>query len=108
MNESDSALSVAQTLMKGIRFGKLTAQKQSQREAEIFQNITNVSFVNVEGVSGFLGHGYFSKHPGALSDIITVIKTSAPPGSAERPLTNIEANFWKLDLSYKNSPSPES
>ena len=100
MNEGDSALGIAQTLMKGIRFGKLTAQKQSEREAAIFRNIRNVSFVNVKGVKGFLGHGYFKNHPGALSDVVTVITTSAKPGSAERPLTNIESNFWSLDRSY--------
>lgn len=106
MNEDDSALGVAQTLMKGIRFGKLTAQKQSQREARIFQNIRNVSFVNVKGVQGFLGHSYFKDHPGALSDIIKVITTGAKPGSEERPLTNIEANFWTLDNSYlKDRPT---
>ena len=100
MNEGDSALGVAQALMKGIRFGKLTAQKQSEREAKIFRNIRNVSFVNVKGVKGLLGHGYFKNHPGALSDIVKVITTSAKPGSAERPLTNIESNFWSLDRSY--------
>ncbi len=100
MNEDDGALGVAQALMKGIRFGKLTATNQSEREAEIFQNITNVSFVNVKDVQGFLGHSYFKNHPGALSDIITVIKTGARPGSVERPLTNVEANFWTLDRSY--------
>ena len=100
MNEGDSALGVAQTLMKGIRFGKLTAQKQSEREAAIFRNIRNVSFVNVKDVKGLLGHGYFKNHPGALSDIVKVITTSAKPGSAERPLSNIESNFWALDRSY--------
>ena len=100
MNQSDSALGVAQTLMKGIRFGKLTAQKQSEREAQIFQNIQNVSFVNVEDVKGLLGHGYFKNHPGALSDIIRLITTNAPPGSAERPLTRVKSNFWSLNRSY--------
>jgi len=100
MNESDSALGIAQTLMKGIRFGKLTAQKQSEREAQIFQNIRNVCFVNVKGVKGFVGHGYFKDHPGALSDIIKLITTDALPGSEERPLTLIESNFWSLDRSY--------
>lgn len=100
MNESDSALGVAQTLMKGIRFGKLTAQKQTDREAQIFRNIMNVSFVNVQGVKGFLGHGYFKDHPGALSDIVTLITTSAGPGTEQRPLKNIESNFWALDRSY--------
>ena len=108
MNEDDSALGIAQALMKGIRFGKLTATKQSDREAEIFKNITNVSFVNVKDVQGFLGHGYFKDHPGALSDIIKVIKTGARPGSIERPLTNVEANFWTLDRSYLNANLPDS
>lgn len=100
MNEGDSALGLAQKLMRGIRFGKLTADKQSDREAQIFNNVKNVSFVNVKGVSGFLGHGYFSQHPGALSDIITLIKTGSKPGTEERPLTHIDGNFWSLDLNY--------
>ena len=100
MNEDDSALGIAQTLMKGIRFGKLIAQKQTDREAQIFQNIRNVCFVNVKGVKGFLGHAYFKNHPGALSDIIRLITLDAEPGSAERPLTRIESNFWSLDRNY--------
>lgn len=103
MNESDSALGIAQSLMQGVRFGKLTADRQSEREAQIFNNVTNVSFVNVKGVSGWIGHGYFSQHPGALSDIITLIKTGSRPGADERPLTHIEGNFWSLDKSYLTS-----
>ncbi len=106
MNEGDSALGVAQSLMKGIRFGKLTAQKQSEQEARIFQNIRNVCFVNVKGVKGLLGHGYFKNHPGALSDIVTLIKTNAEPGSAQRPLTKVESNFWSLDRSYLKADNP--
>ena len=106
MNEDDSALGISQMLMKGIRFGKLTANKQNEREAQIFRNVRNVSFVNVKGVKGIVGHGYFSEHPGALSDIITLIKTSSPPGTSVRPLTNIEGNFWTLDRTYLNAESP--
>ncbi len=100
MNKDDNALGFAQSLMRGIRFGKLTAESQSERESQIFNNIKNVSFVNVKGVKGFVGHGYFSNHPGALSDIITVIKTNSKPGTEQRPLTHIEGNFWSLDLNY--------
>lgn len=100
MNEDDSALGFAQKLMRGIRFGKLTAESQSEREAQIFNNVKNVSFVNVKGVKGFVGHGYFTQHPGALSDIITLIKTGSRPGSADRPLTHIEGNFWSLNMTY--------
>ena len=102
-NENDSALGISQMLMKGIRFGKLTANKQNEREARIFQNVKNVSFINVKGVKGFIGHGYFAKHPGALSDIITLINTSSPPGTSDRPLTNIDGNFWTLDRKYLES-----
>ncbi len=108
MNEGDSALGVAQGLMRGIRFGKLTADRQSEREAQIFNNVKNVSFVNVKDVSGFLGHGYFSQHPGALSDIITLIRTGSKPGTQERPLTHIEGNFWALDRSYLTNKPPNS
>lgn len=107
MNEDDSALGFAQSLMRGIRFGKLTTEGQSEREAQIFNNVKNVSFVNVKGVKGFVGHGYFSEHPGALSDIITVIKTNSKPGSAQRPLTHVEGNFWSLDLDYLDA-TPEA
>ena len=100
MNENDSALGIAQSLMRGVRFGKLTADRQSEREAQIFNNVKNVSFVNVKDASGFIRHGYFSQHPGALSDIIMLIKTSSKPGTPERPLTHIEGNFWALDRSY--------
>ena len=108
MNEEDSALGIAQTLMKGIRFGKLTANKQSEREAQIFQNVKNVSFVNVTDVRGWIGHAYFSEHPGALSDIITLIKTGSRPGTSERPLTNIDGNFWALDRDYLKTKPPAS
>ena len=108
MNEGDSALGVSQALMKGIRFGKLTAQKQTEREAQIFQNIKNVCFVNVKGVKGVLGHGYFKNHPGALSDIIKLITLDAEPGSVDRPLTRIESNFWSLDRNYLQTDIPET
>jgi len=108
MNQGDSALGIAQTLMKGVRFGRLTAQKQTDREAQIFQNIRNVCFVNVKGVKGFVGHGYFKNHPGALSDIIKLITLDADPGSTERPLTKIESNFWSLDRDYLQTDISET
>jgi len=100
MNKGDSALGLSQTLMKGIRFGKLTAETQTEKEQKIFENVKNVSFINVENVGGFVGHGYFREHPGALSDIIQVITTGSEPGSSDRPLTRIRSNFWSLDKDY--------
>lgn len=102
----DSALGISQTLMKSTRFGRLSASEQTEREAQIFQNVKTVSFIDVKGVKGFVGHGYFSSHPGALSDIITLIKTGSRPGTQQRPLTHIEDNFWALDRTYLNADSP--
>ena len=108
MNENDSALRISQLLMRGVRFGKLVVGYQNDLEAQIFKNIKNVTFINVVDVSGFIGHAYFSQHPGALSDIITLIKTNSRPGTDERPLTHIEDNFWGLDQSYLKPSPPDS
>ena len=107
-NEDDSALGISQMLMRGIRFGKLTATEQNDREAQIFKNVKNVSFINVKGVKGFIGHGYFSEHPGALSDIITLINTSSRPGTPTRPLTKVDGNFWELGRNYLDVKDPDS
>lgn len=100
MNEGDNALGISQYLMRGVRFGRLTLDQQSAREDQIFQNVGNVSFINVENVSGLIGHGYFRTHPGVLSDIIQLITTSARPGTIERPLEQLHNNFWQLGDDY--------
>lgn len=102
MNENDSALGISQWLMKGVRFGRLKADEQGGREDHIFQNVKNVSFINVTGVKGGAGHGYFRSHPGVLSDIARVVTTDSEPGSAGRPLIHIQSNFWRLDRDYLN------
>ena len=106
MNKDDGALGLSQWLMKGLRFGRLTAAQQGPREDEIFHNVKNVSFINVKKVKGLIGHGYFRNHPGVLSDIVQIIATNAKPGSPERPLTHIESNFWLLDNGYLKSEAP--
>jgi len=98
MNPGDNALGVSQFLMRGVRFGRLT--QEQHREDKIFRNVGNVSFINVENVSGFVGHSYFRKHPGALSDIIQVITKSARPGTPERPLDRLDNNFWQIHDDY--------
>ena len=100
MNENDSALGISQWLMKGVRFGRLKADEQGGREDQIFHNVKNVSFINVTGVKGGAGHGYFRTHPGVLSDIARVIKLGSEPGSEGRPLVHVQSNFWRLDLGY--------
>jgi esterase/lipase superfamily enzyme len=100
MNEHDGALGISQFLMRGVRFGRLIASKQGEHEDKIFKNVKNVTFINVKDVSGLIGHGYFTKHSGALSDIVRVLTTDSLPGSTERPLVHIQNNFWALDKNY--------
>ena len=99
-NTGDVALGLSQRLMKGLRFGRLSADEQSSREDAIFRSVKNVTFINVEDVSGFVGHGYFRQHTGALSDIIRVITSSDKPGDPARPLTHLRSNFWSLNKNY--------
>ncbi len=103
MNQGDEALGISQYLMSGIRFGKLTKDDLAADDVEIFKRIKNVSFIDVEGVSGLFGHAYYRTHPGVLSDIALVIDNDAIPGTKERPLIHKKINFWKLPESYPNN-----
>jgi len=100
MNKDDGALGLAQRLMSGLRFGRAQSDNLSDDEREIFARIKNVNFVNVEGVSGLIGHSYFRAHPGVLSDIVAAIKEKVPPGNSKRPLAQINGNFWTLPKDY--------
>lgn len=100
MNIGDSALRLSQILLKGVRFGRLLATQQGRSEVEIFEAIDNVAFINVEDVAGFLGHGYFHRHPGVMSDIIVVMEKNSIPGSKDRPLVHDRSNFWQLKNGY--------
>ncbi len=99
-NSADGALGVAQKLMSGIRFGKLQRGTLGENETKIFRSIKHVNFINVTGVKGFLGHSYYRSHPGALSDIIQIIKTNSLPGTPQRPLIHKGENFWELKANY--------
>lgn len=100
MNRGDTALGISQRLMTGQRLGKLTADDLQPAEEEIFSKVKTVNFVNVEGVKGITGHAYYRTNRNVLSDIATIIRTSARPGSKLRPLVRVEGNFWNMPNSY--------
>jgi pimeloyl-ACP methyl ester carboxylesterase len=100
MNPRDSALGLAQRVMRGRRFGRITASNLGPEEREIFARIKNVNFINVEQVGGNVGHSYFRKNPDVMSDIILTLQTGALPGGSERPLKNITVNFWNMHKGY--------
>ena len=97
MNPSDGALGLAQAVNSGTRFGRLSYDDLDPGEREILSRVGNVHFIDVSGVVSPRGHSYFRENPVVLSDIVTLLKTGAAPGSPERNLSHIAANFWMLE-----------
>jgi esterase/lipase superfamily enzyme len=100
MNRGDSALGISQRLMSGQRFGTLTQGRLKEADRDIFSEVKTVSFVNVEGVKGLTGHAYYRTNRNVLSDIATIIRESARPGSKSRPLVRLQGNFWNMPKEY--------
>lgn len=102
MNHGDQALGLSQLLMAGMRFGKLGVDDMTESDKAFFSRVMNVAFINVDGVSSFLGHSYYRMHPGVLSDITIVIRDRLMPGDEGRPLIHEGVNFWRLRENYPN------
>lgn len=102
-SDGDNALGLAQFMMKGIRFGRVASLDIGLNERNIFERVGNVSLIKVpRSHEGKFGHDYFFSNPAVSSDIIRIIQTQAKPGTAPRPLTLIENNFWSLPANYLN------
>lgn len=100
MNQGDEALGLSQSLMSGLRFGRLAKNDLNKNDEQILKRIKNVHFINVEGVNSFVGHGYYREHPGVLSDIAIAIRHRLKPGELGRPLIHERINFWTLPEDY--------
>lgn len=98
MNPSDGALGLAQALMAGTRFGRLSFEDMGARERAVFRQIRNVHFVNVSAVTGAASHTYFRENPEVLTDMAEVVASGAQPDDPRRNLIHSEANFWRLVL----------
>lgn len=105
MNPGDTALALAQNLVAGRRFGRLTAQDLTGNDRQVLARAGNVAFVDVASAGGGLAHSYFRNNPAVMSDIALTIRRNAPPGSPVRPLKKSEGNFWLLDAAYPFSGS---
>lgn len=97
MNPSDGALGLAQAVNSGTRFGRLSYDDLDPGERDILSRVENIQFIDVSGVVSPRGHSYFRENPVVLSDIVTLLQTGADPGSPERSLSHIAANFWMLE-----------
>jgi len=98
INPEDSALGLAQTLMAGTRFGRISYNELDPKERDIFALIGNVDFINVSAVAGKSSHAYFRNNPEVLMDMAALLSSEAPPDSPRRNLIHTEANFWRLLL----------
>ena len=96
INPGDSALGLAQLLLAGVRFGRISFDELGEAEREIFKSVRNVQFINVSGVVGGSSHNYFRQNPDVLHDMAEVIVSGAGPGSPERSLDPDKGNFWRL------------
>lgn len=105
LNKRDSALGVAQTLMSGVRMGRMDVADMDSAVRETFRLMGNVDFIDVERPGNSIGHSYFRENPAVVSDIVLTLRTSARPGGAERPLQPMAANFWGLHSGY---PDPQA
>ena len=74
-------------------------------ERRIFTQVTNVNIIEVEGVSGWIGHGYFHSSPSASSDLILIISGGSLPGEPDRPLKHEVLNFWTMPKNYPGPPA---
>ena len=97
--QADQALSMSETLMSGIRFGRLKPTDLGLRGEKIFTEVTNVNFIDVGEVSG-VGHDYFRTSTATSSDLIRVLMNEDRAGESGRPLQHKQLNFWKIPEDY--------
>lgn len=96
INPGDSALGLAQAVLAGTRFGRISYDELSPSERAIFERIRNVHFINVSAVTGASSHSYFRDNPDVLRDMALVIASGAAPDSPARNLVPDAGNFWRL------------
>ncbi|WP_104018800.1 alpha/beta hydrolase [Roseovarius nitratireducens] len=96
INPGDGALGLAQMLLAGVRFGRISFDELGAAEREIFTSVRNVHFINVSSVTGQSSHNYFRSNPDVLHDMAEVIVSGAAPDDPARNLAPDEGNFWRL------------
>ncbi|PQO23463.1 alpha/beta hydrolase [Rhodobacteraceae bacterium WD3A24] len=107
VNPGDGPLRLAQVLLSGTRFGRITPDDLTDSLRETFSRIGNVHFINVEEVRPALGHAYFRNNPSVVSDIVLALRTGEAPGTSARPMEQRDVNFWSLHGVYPLPPGSE-
>ena len=107
---SDRAVEFADWLFSSrARLGTLTKEEVDPPMQELLAQIPSLQCVRC-AVSGTGNtHDYLFTNPGAMSDLILVLRDGKEPGAANgRPLTPLGGAFWLLDNSYALPPPAAS
>jgi esterase/lipase superfamily enzyme len=110
LSEDDRAIAVASWLNASVRrLGQLRRDDLTPQQGEMMELIPEVSFVDVEVPTDFLGHGYFISNPAVLSDLVLVLRDGREPGRENgRPLEPLGGQFWRLGPDYPRFDDDES
>ncbi len=70
---------------------------------EQLMTLSHVNFIEMQGKTDFIGHGYFHNNPAVSSDLIMQLRYGAPPGKEYgRPIEPAGPNSWIIaDDDYK-------
>jgi esterase/lipase superfamily enzyme len=109
-SQGDKAIRLSEKLRSGLlRLGRVGAADLPETRADdvlVWQQVTNIDFVDFEGHADRYGHSYFLTNPNASSDLVMLLRFGYAPGEENgRPLEYLGAGFWRIPDSYP--PPPE-
>jgi len=105
-SSKDTAVGLADWLFSSkARLGTLSKSDVSEADQALVAQFPGFQCVQCF-VSGFgTTHDYLFTNPGAMSDLILLLRDGRSPGAANgRPLTPLGGAFWKLDNNYALPP----
>jgi len=112
-SRADLALRFANWLFSStVRLGTLGLVQLPKKDRTKLAGIHNLTLIDVNVLSGFIGHSYFYSSPSVSSDLILLLRDDLEPGAdAGRPLIRKNDAFWELRDGYpatqKQPDNPE-
>jgi esterase/lipase superfamily enzyme len=104
-SQNDKAIHIAERLFGSVaRMGRLQPTNFSPEQAASLKKVSDITFIELQGKSDPVGHGYFHSSPAASSDLILSIRFEMQPGAEHgRPMLPRGFNFWTIDETYPSS-----
>ena len=102
LSEDDRAIGIASWMFSSVRrLGQIRPGDFTAEQRAGMDTFPEISFIDVEVTTDWLGHGYFISNPAVLSDLILVLRDGLLPGREHgRPLRPIGGQFWGLNGKY--------